>query len=70
MSTAVARNSPVDAWLTGAAAARALGVGDKRAVKRLAAAGLIAVRPLPTVQARYSAADVQRLAQRQMKGRS
>ena len=49
------------AWLTGASAARALAVPGPRAVKRLVAAGLIAVRPLP-VQARYSAADVQRLA--------
>ncbi len=65
MSTLTALATPDgngDGWLSGAAAARRLSIPDKRAVKRLAARGLIAVRPLPTVRDRYSAADVERLA--------
>ena len=64
-ATAIATaEQPGDEWLTGAAAARALKVGDKRAVKRLVALGRIRVRDLP-VSARYSAADVERLAAQQ-----
>jgi hypothetical protein len=67
MITATATATPDgERWLTGAAAGRQLGI-DKRAVKRLAAAGRIAVRDLP-VHARFLAADVERLSQQQNQG--
>lgn len=49
-------------WLGRSEAAAALGVSDPRAVDRLAGKGLIGVRDLPGVRARYSRADVERLA--------
>jgi hypothetical protein len=48
-------------WVTAAAAGRILQGVDVRAIAKLAGAGLIGVRDLPGVRARYSRSDVERL---------
>lgn len=59
---AVATVQSGSAWLEGREAARLLDVPGPRNVAKLAARGLITKRDLPGVRARYSRADVERLA--------
>lgn len=60
--TAAKANPPDPLWVDARTAATMLGVPDGRNVLRLVQAGMITTRDLPGVRARYSRADVERLA--------
>jgi hypothetical protein len=58
----IATNPTPAEWLNARAAARVLNVPSPRTVRKLADKGLIAVRDLPGVQARYSRQSCEALA--------
>jgi hypothetical protein len=61
MSTVASAPAP-DQWVDATAAAKLLPGVNRQAVARLAAKGLIRVRALPGIRARFCRADVERIA--------